>query len=93
MNFREGEQLLQYLIMCRSLTYAQRASKALEKAGITAIVSKAPHGSSASGCAYCVKVSEKRMTDALRILKINGLGPGKILIQEKDIFREVHDFD
>ncbi len=85
--------MLQYLIMCRSLTYAQRAAKALERAGITAIVTKAPQGSSDSGCAYCVKVSEKRMPDALRVLKVNGLNPGKILLLEADAFREVHDFD
>ena len=30
-----------YLIMCRSLTYAQRASSALERAGITAVVARA----------------------------------------------------
>lgn len=80
--------------MCRSLTYAQRASKALERAGISAIVTRAPQGSTPNGCAYCVKVSEKRMTDALRVLKKNGLGPGRILLQQEDsVFREVHDFD
>ena len=30
------------LIMCRSLTYAQRSSQVLERAGITATVLKAP---------------------------------------------------
>ena len=85
--------MLQYLIMCRSLTYAQRASKALERAGITAIVMKAPQGASNAGCAYCIKVSERRMPDALRILKSNALGPGKILLQENGAFHEVHDFD
>ena len=86
--------MLQYLIMCRSLTYAQRAAKALERVGITAIVTRAPQGSSAKGCSYCVRVSEMRMPDALRVLKKSGLGPGRILLQqENSTFLEVHDFD
>ena len=74
--------MLQYLIMCRSLTYAQRAAKVLERAGITAIVSRAPQDASPEGCAYCVKVSERRLADALRTLKGSGLGPGRVLLQE-----------
>ncbi len=31
-----------YLIMCRSLTYAQRVSNALERAGISARVLRSP---------------------------------------------------
>ena len=38
-----------YLIMCRSLTYAQRAQQALERAGIPAAVVKAPQSVSAAG--------------------------------------------
>lgn len=42
------------LIMCRSLTYAQRSSQVLERAGITATVLKAPQSVSKTGCTYCV---------------------------------------
>ncbi len=69
-----------YFIMCRSLTYAQRAARVLERAGITAIVTKAPQGLSKSGCAYCVKVSERRLPDALMTMKQAGLGPGKVYL-------------
>lgn len=94
-DYREGRALmLHYLIMCRSLTYAQRAAKALERNGITAIVKKAPQGITSGGCAYCVQVSEKRLSDALRVLKGAGLGPGKVLLQQGErTFREVHEFD
>ena len=44
------------LIMCRSLTYAQRSSQVLERAGITATVLKAPQSVSKTGCTYCVKL-------------------------------------
>ena len=35
---------MRYLIMCRSLTYAQRAARVLERAGIGAGIIKAPAG-------------------------------------------------
>ena len=54
------------LIMCRSLTYAQRSSQVLERAGITATVLKAPQSVSKTGCTYCVKLYESRLVRALR---------------------------
>lgn len=72
--------MLFYLIMCRSLTYAQRAARALERSGITAIVTKAPQKTMAEGCVYCVKVSEKRLAEALTVLNNAGLGPGKVFL-------------
>jgi len=74
--------MLQYLIMCRSLTYAQRSARVLERSGITAIVTKAPQGASQEGCAYCVKVSERRLADALRALKNAELGPKKVFVMD-----------
>ena len=47
------------LILCRSLTYAQRAVRALEGAGITAVVARAPQIYLDSGCGYCARISEK----------------------------------
>ena len=48
---------MRYIFMCRSLTYAQSAARALEKNAISAAVRKAPSGLSISGCSYCVVVS------------------------------------
>ena len=76
--------MLQYLLMCRSLTYAQRASRLLERSGITAIVSKIPKSAAGSGCNYCIKVSEKRLTSALEILNTSGLGPSRIFVMSHD---------
>ena len=56
------------LIMCRSLTYAQRSSQVLERAGITATVLKAPQSVSKTGCTYCVKLYESRLVRALALL-------------------------
>ena len=74
--------MLKYLIMCRSLTYAQRSARALENAGITSVVTKAPQSVSNAGCAYCVKVSERRLKEALSVLKGAGLSPGRVFLRD-----------
>lgn len=56
------------LILCRSLTYAQRSSRVLERAGITAVVRKAPLSVSKTGCTYCVKLKETQLERALLLL-------------------------
>ena len=58
-----------YLITCRSLTYAQRAARSLERTGITASVQRTPKGLGKEGCSYCVKVSERRGVLALSVLR------------------------
>ena len=70
--------------MCRSLTYAQRASRLLERSGITAVVSKIPKSAAGSGCNYWIKVSEKRLASALEILNTSGLGPSRIFVMSHD---------
>jgi len=67
-----------YLLMCRSLTYAQRTAKTLERYGITAIVTKGPQGLSDKGCVYCVKISERRLFDAVRVMRNANLDPVKV---------------
>ena len=74
--------MLKYLIMCRSLTYAQRSARALENAGITSVVTKAQQSVSNAGCASCVKVSERRLKEALSVLKGAGLSPGRVFLQD-----------
>jgi rhodanese-related sulfurtransferase len=73
-----------YLLICRSLTYAQRAAKALERAGITAIVTKVPQLIISDGCGYCVKVSAKHVSNALVALKDAELYPVKIFVLYAD---------
>lgn len=73
-----------YLIICRSLTYAQRSARALERAGITAVVMKTPKNISTEGCGYCVKVSEKRLSQALTVLKNAGMGVNRVYVQNLD---------
>lgn len=69
---------MQYsLILCRSLTYAQRAAHTLERAGITATVRKAPQGASDRGCTYAVKLRTPALERAAQMLGAAGIPVGK----------------
>lgn len=81
---------MRYLFMCRSLTYAQRAARSLERGGVNTGVVKAPQPLSGNGCGYCVSVSFKNGGKAAAILRGEGLLQGKIYEQQPDgSFREV----
>jgi len=69
--------MIQYLIMCRSLTYAQKASKLLERSGFTVTVIKAPQTLSLGGCAYAVTL-RGRIYDAILLLKRYDIPFGKV---------------
>ena len=69
-----------YLIICRSLTYAQRTAAALERAGITARIQRSPKSVTEEGCSHAVKISQRNLTDALVVLKRAELTPKKIYI-------------
>ena len=73
-----------YLIMCRSLTYAQRANSALERAGITASISRDPQGLTGNGCGYCIRVAERHFQSALNVLNRANAAYGKLYRAEPD---------
>ena len=81
--------MTQYLIMCRSLTYAQKSARLLERAGITAAVVKAPQNLSSGGCGYAVSV-HRRQNEAVAVLKSRNIPIGKIYVKnEYEHYREV----
>ena len=77
------------LILCRSLTYAQRSSRVLERAGITAVVRKAPLSVSKTGCTYCVKLKETQLERALLLLDRAAIQRGNLLATESTLKSEV----
>ena len=76
--------MLQYLILCRSLTYAQRAARVLDRAGVTAVVVRPPAGLGPHGCAYALRLREKALPAALRALRDAGLDHGKVWLLRPD---------
>lgn len=75
---------MQFMLMCRSLTYAQRTARVLERAGVTGSVARAPKSVSNRGCAYCVLVPERHGDRALSILTGAGLSPERVLVKKPD---------
>ena len=72
--------MLYYLIVCRSLTYAQRTAAALERAGITAHILRSPKSIAGEGCSQSVKISQRNLPDALGVLQRAELSPKRIFI-------------
>lgn len=64
-----------YLILCRSVTYAQRTAKALGRVGISAYMLRAPASISTEGCSHCVRVAHRDLAAAMNALRRSGLTP------------------
>lgn len=69
--------------MCPSLTTAQRSQKLLERSGISAALVKAPQGLNTLGCGYALSLY-KNFSDAVGILKKNGILKGKLFSREQN---------
>ena len=80
---------MHYLLTYRSLTYAQRAARVLERAGVTGTVSRVPKAAATKGCAYCVIVAARYRDMALQILTGAGLGPERTILRNADGTLEV----
>lgn len=79
-----------YMIVLRSVTYAQRAVRVLSKNGIKGHVVRPDIKMLNAGCGFAVKVSEIYLAEAIEILKKNYFDFDTVLIVEKDgSFREM----
>ena len=76
--------MVNYLIVCRSLTYAQRTAAALERAGVTAYLLRLPRAIAGEGCSHSVRVAERNLARALLVLERAGLSPKRVYIQAED---------
>lgn len=82
--------MIYYLIVCRSLTFAQRTAAVLERAGIPAHILRTPAPISPRGCSHSVKIAHRRLSQALVALKKADLSPRQIYMTEGDgSYREV----
>ena len=75
---------MHYLLTFRSLTYAQRAARVLERAGVTGTVSRVPKAAATRGCAYCVIVAARHRDRAVDILTAADLLPERVLLRHTD---------
>ena len=70
-----------YLIICRSLTHAQRTASVLEQAGIRAPIQRAPRLVADEGCSHAVRVAERQLAKALTALNRAELTPSRVFLQ------------
>lgn len=70
-----------YYLTCRSLTYAQRVSRALTAAGIRNMVVRTPQRMSREGCGYAVRIGGDALSHALGTLASSDLPPKRVYRQ------------
>lgn len=80
---------MHYILMCRSLTLAQRAARVLQRAGIFASVTKAPQSANPGGCTYGVKIAQRNLAAAQAQLERADIQVQKILEQTGPASSEV----
>ncbi len=72
------------LILCRSLTNAQRFTRCLDMCGISSHAVRVPGKLSGNGCGYAVRVSRQDVHLALSHLKSCGYKPGRVYNRLED---------
>ena len=81
-----------YLILARSVTYAQRMQRALDRAGISSRVYRAPRDLTSLGCAYALRLAPRDLREALLTLHRENLNPVQIFLYQRGLYQEVgHD--
>ena len=79
-----------YVILARSVTYAQRMQKLLGQAGIHCQISRAPRELTDHGCAYILHIDAQSVQQALVILRREGFDPLRVFLNLGGQYREVY---
>ena len=77
-----------YLILARSVTYAQRMQKTLSRAGVRNQIYRAPRDLTDRGCAYGVRLRPGTLEQALSCLKSAGITPLAVYHHTQEGYRE-----
>ena len=60
-------------ITFRSVTFAQRGERILEKAGIRAVLQRTPRWMEEQGCGYCLRMPQRNVQKAAQLLRSSGV--------------------
>ena len=82
-----------YLLVCGTITYAQRVAAVLRNIGIRHEMLRVPTGLTGAGCEYAVKLAEQNLRTALQYITQQRLTVKRIYAQEHDGYREVSAYD
>ena len=78
-----------YLILARSVTYAQRMQRALERAGVRCQIFRAPRDLTDLGCAYALRLAVPDLSPALVALHRASLDPVQVFLYQHGFYQEV----
>ena len=78
-----------YLILARSVTYAQRMQRVLGRVGVRCQIARAPRDLTNMGCAYVVRVAVADLSRSLTALHEAALDPVQIFLYQHGAYREV----
>jgi len=78
-----------YLIIARSVTYAQRMQRALAGEGVRCQIFRAPRELTELGCAYALRISVPDLIPALSVLHRESFNPVQIFLYQKGLYQEV----
>ena len=81
--------MLYYLIVCRSLTYAQRTAEVLERGGVPNQILRSPRQIAGEGCSHSVKIAQRRLSEALALLEAIDFPQRLILNADYDRLLEI----
>ena len=73
--------MVAFIIICRSITYAQRLQKMLSQAGFQGVVRRIPAISPGDGCGYGVRLPSNKMREVLNHLKTTDYTPQRIVCE------------
>lgn len=77
-----------YVMIARSVTYAQQMQSVLSANGVRSQFFRAPRELSDRGCAYAVRVPENQIAAALAAIRNARLAPLKIYVTQNNKYRE-----
>lgn len=78
-----------YLIVCRSVTYAQRMARTLQRAALACHIVQIPQGLVPSGCGYAVRIREGDLSLALRAIGQINMRPVALFLDNGISYTEV----
>ena len=72
----------EWLITFRSITFAQRGERAIQKGGIPCVLQRSPKVISQRGCGYCLRLPDREAIRAVGILQKEQLSYEKVYVME-----------
>ena len=73
-----------YYITFRSVTYAQRGERIMQKEGIRCVLLRTPRWMEQQGCGYCLRLWTDEVRPALHLLQREQIPYRKVYIQGRD---------